>query len=165
MSDAKANENVELKKHLGLFGCVSLVVGSVIGSGIFISPKGVIAEAGSIGLSIIIWILCGILTIFGAESYSELGCMMPKAGGVYEYLRRTFGNLAGFLFIWSFAIISVPAVIGVASLTFSDYVFEIIYPNCKTPKAARILVAAMAIRKARFFSNSFYTIEKCENSL
>lgn len=70
---------VELKKNIGVFGGVSLIIGVIVGSGIFVSPKGVTQEVGSIGLSLVIWVVCGIISIFGAVTYSELGCMIPKA--------------------------------------------------------------------------------------
>jgi L-type amino acid transporter 5 len=72
---------VELKKNLGLSNCVSLLIGLIIGSGIFISPKGVIQETGSIGSALIVWVACGLFSIIGAISYTELGTMIPKAGG------------------------------------------------------------------------------------
>lgn len=80
---------VELKKNLGLGNCVSLLIGLIIGSGIFISPKGVIMETGSIGSALIIWVACGIFSIIGGISYTELGTMIPKAGGTAPIQQRT----------------------------------------------------------------------------
>lgn len=139
------NDRVELKRHIGLFGGVSLIINVIVGSGIFVSPKGVIQEVGSIGLSILIWILCGVISIFGAITYSELGCMIPKAGGEYEYLMTAFGNLLGFLFVWAQLIIVIPTANAVAALTFSDYLLQPIYPNCEIPHVARVCIAASAV--------------------
>ena len=102
------SDAIKLEKNIGVFGGVSLIIGVIVGSGIFVSPKGVIVEVGSVGLSLIIWIVCGVLSIFGAQTYAELGCMIPKAGGDYEYILAAFGNLYGFLFVWSQLIIIIP---------------------------------------------------------
>jgi len=118
------NNRIELKKNIGLFGGVSLIINIIVGSGIFVSPKGVIQEVGSIGLSILIWIICGLISIFGALTYTELGCMIPKAGGEYEYLMTAFGNLLGFLFVWAQLIIIIPTANAVAALTFADYLLQ-----------------------------------------
>ena len=109
--------------------------------------KGVIQEVGSIGLSIAIWIICGIISIFGALTYTELGCMIPKAGGEYEYLMTAFGNLLGFLFVWAQLVIIIPTANAVAALTFSDYLLQPFFPDCDIPNLARICVAASAVCK------------------
>ncbi|CAF1019586.1 unnamed protein product [Brachionus calyciflorus] len=138
-------EKVELKKSIGLFGGVSLIIGVIVGSGIFVSPKGVTQEVGSVGLSLIIWVICGILSIFGAQTYAELGCMIPKAGGDYEYIMAAFGSLYGFLFVWSQLIIIIPTANAVAALTFADYLLQPIFPDCEAPQISRILIAASAV--------------------
>ncbi|KAI0986589.1 hypothetical protein GJ496_007622 [Pomphorhynchus laevis] len=92
---------VKLKRNIGVWTGMSIVVGSMIGSGIFVSTKGVLLGAGSIGLSLIIWLVCGIVAILGSLVYVELGCMLPKAGGDYEYINQAFGSIPSFLFAWS----------------------------------------------------------------
>jgi L-type amino acid transporter 5 len=141
------NNRIELKKNIGLFGGVSLIINIIVGSGIFVSPKGVIQEVGSIGLSILIWIICGLISIFGALTYTELGCMIPKAGGEYEYLMTAFGNLLGFLFVWAQLIIIIPTANAVAALTFADYLLQPFFPDCVIPNIARICLAASAVCK------------------
>jgi len=138
-------QKVELKKHIGLFGGVSLIIGVIVGSGIFVSPKGVTQEVGSVGLSLIIWIICGVISIFGAQTYAELGCMIPKAGGDYEYIMAAFGSLYGFLFVWSQLIIIIPTANAVAALTFADYILQPIYNTCQAPLLVRTLIAASAV--------------------
>lgn len=144
MGEAEGGK-IELKKNLGLVDCVSLLIGLIIGTGIFISPKGVIQETGSVGSALLVWTACGVFSIFGAISYTEMGCMIPKAGGEYEYLGAAFGDLASFLFIWSFVIIVIPASFALTALTFADYALKPLYMDCDPPYHARLAFAALAI--------------------
>jgi amino acid transporter len=86
-----------------------------------------------------------VLSIFGAFAYAELGCMIPKAGGEYEYLMAAFGSLPGFLFIWTFLIIIIPASFALSAFIFADYVLQPFYPTCDPPIEARLLLAATSI--------------------
>ena len=71
--DARSNNNVAMERQLGLMDGIAMIVGSIVGSGIFISPKGVLQSTGSAGLSIIVWALCGLVSFVGAICYAELG--------------------------------------------------------------------------------------------
>lgn len=82
--------------------------------------------------------------------------MIPKAGGEYEYLMVSFGNLFGFLFIWTFIIIIIPASFALTALTFADYVLQPIYPSCEPPLTARLLLAASSIRKIKCLNTRFW---------
>lgn len=104
------------------------------------------------GLSLVIWIICGIISIFGAQTYAELGCMIPKAGGDYEYIMAAFGSLYGFLFVWSQLIIIIPTANAVAALTFADYILQPVFSTCQAPLLTRTLVAASAVRKCLYIS-------------
>lgn len=73
--------------------------------------------------------------------------MIPKAGGEYEYLMVSFGKLSGFLFIWTFIMIILPASFALTALTFANYILQPIYPDCDPPKSARLLFAAASICK------------------
>ena len=87
----------QLKKKLNLYGLTMIAVGSCIGSGIFRSPGEVALEVPNHSLILIVWALGGIIAMTGALTFSELGGMFPKAGGVYVYLREAYGDLVGFL--------------------------------------------------------------------
>ncbi|CAM4818882.1 unnamed protein product [Rotaria magnacalcarata] len=85
------NEKKTLKRHLGLFSGISFILGMIIGSGIFISPKGVLKETESIGLCLVVWVLCGLISILGALCYAEIGTVIPLSGSELAYMRE--GNV------------------------------------------------------------------------
>ncbi len=91
----------ELKRDLGLWAAIAMVVGTTIGSGIFLVPKAMIQEVGSPGMLFGVWIFAGILSLFGALTYAELAAAMPEAGGEYVYLREAYGPLFGFIYGWT----------------------------------------------------------------
>ena len=96
------NNPEDFKRELGLLDGTMLVVGSMIGSGIFIVSSDMVRQVGSAGWLIAIWGLTALLTIVAAVSYGELSAMFPKAGGQYVYLKEAYGKLIGFLYGWSF---------------------------------------------------------------
>jgi amino acid transporter len=100
---------------------------------------------------LLIWVFGGVFTTFGALSYAELGCLIPKTGGEYEYLKTAFSDVFGFIFVWAYTFIYNPAVAAFAALLFSDYALQSFFPNCVSPYYARICLAAAAICKTEFF--------------
>jgi basic amino acid/polyamine antiporter, APA family len=90
-----------LRRELGLAAAASIVVGTVIGSGIFLVPKTMILEVGSPSMLFLVWIFGGILSLAGALTYAELSAAMPEAGGEYVYLREAYGPFWGFLYGWT----------------------------------------------------------------
>uniref|UniRef100_A0A8C3B5Y9 Solute carrier family 7 member 10 n=1 Tax=Cairina moschata TaxID=8855 RepID=A0A8C3B5Y9_CAIMO len=131
---------VALQKEIGLGSACAIIIGNIIGSGIFISPKGVLEHTGSVGLALIIWVLGGGVAALGSLCYAELGVTIPKSGGDYSYVTEIFGGLAGFLLLWSAVLIMYPTSLAVIALTFSNYVLQPVFPNCIPPyNASRIL--------------------------
>lgn len=116
----------ELVKGLGLTSATTLVMGSMIGSGIFIVSAEIAREVNSPGLLIMAWAVTGFMTIVGALSYGELAAMMPRAGGQYIYLREALGPLWGFLYGWTLFLViqtGTIAAVGVAFGKFLGYFF------------------------------------------
>jgi APA family basic amino acid/polyamine antiporter len=119
----------ELKRELGLFDGTMLVVGSMIGSGIFIVSADITRSVGSAGWLIAVWLITGFMTLTAAVSYGELSAMFPKAGGQYVYLKEAYNKLIAFLYGWSFfAVIQTGtiAAVGVAFSKFAAYIFPVL---------------------------------------
>ncbi|XP_048826994.1 large neutral amino acids transporter small subunit 2-like isoform X2 [Brienomyrus brachyistius] len=136
---------VALKKEIGLVSACGIIVGNIIGSGIFVSPKGVLENASSVGLALIVWIVTGIITAIGALCYAELGVTIPKSGGDYSYVKDIFGGLAGFLRLWIAVLVIYPTNQAVIALTFSNYVLQPLFPTCFPPESGLRLLAAICL--------------------
>lgn len=95
------SEPFGLRRDLGLWGAAAIVVGTTIGSGIFLVPATMIRNVGSTRMLFAVWIVGGLLSLFGALSYAELAAALPEAGGEYVYLREAYGPLWGFLYGWT----------------------------------------------------------------
>lgn len=91
----------ELRRQLGMWSAASIVVGTVIGSGIFLVPKTMVQNTGSPEMVLLVWVFGGLLSLAGALTYAEMAAAMPEAGGEYVYLREAYGPFWGFLFGWT----------------------------------------------------------------
>ncbi len=110
-----------LVKSLGLLDCTMLIMGSMIGSAIFIAPSLMAGYMPSPGLILLLWLIGGVITVLGALSYGELAASMPKAGGQYVFLREAYNPLTGFMYGWSlFFVIQVGFIAGVG-VAFTKY--------------------------------------------
>src|SRR5215831_17128163 len=118
---AGATGTPELVKGLGLTSATTLVMGSMIGSGIFIVSADIARQVNSPGLLIMAWVVTGFLTIVGALSYGELAAMMPKAGGQYVYLRESLGSLWGFLYGWTLFLVIQTGTIAAVGVAFGKF--------------------------------------------
>ena len=93
-------KRLDLVRGLGAWAALAIVVGTMVGTGIFLKPSEMAAVGGSVSLVFSAWIAGGLLSLFGALSFAELGAALPEAGGQYAYLRRGLGPVWGFLFGW-----------------------------------------------------------------
>lgn len=138
---------IKLKKEIGLMSAVAIIVGVIVGSGIFISPKGVLMEAGSVGLSLSVWTMCGVISLVGALCYAELGTCILKSGADYAYIGEAFGHLPAFLYLWVALVIIIPTGNAITSLTFAKYILQPLFPDCDVPSTAASLLAALCVSK------------------
>ena len=117
------------EKSLSLFDSTTIIIGSMIGSGIFIVSAEIARQVQTPGMLLLAWVITGVITVFGALCYGELAAAMPKAGGQYIYIKEAFGPFYGFLYGWTlFAVIQTGtiAAVGVAFAKFTGVFFPVI---------------------------------------
>jgi len=126
--DIHSHQDKELVKALGLTSATMLVMGSMIGSGIFIVSAEIAREVNSPALLLGAWLVTGFMTIVGALSYGELAAMMPRAGGQYVYLREALGPLWGFLYGWTLFLVIQTGTIAAVGVAFGKFL-GIFFPS------------------------------------
>ena len=175
---ATPDQQPELLRDLRLSHAGAVVVGTIIGSGIFLVPREMMQAVGSAQLVYLAWVVGGILSFFGALTYAELGAMKPQAGGEYVYVRDAYGALLGFLYAWTWFLIAKPASIatittGLVRILGTFAMFSFFAEPCLTYPvtitygqlvaiAATILVSGlnyMGVRKAGEFQFLFTLIK------
>ncbi|KAI8504398.1 b(0,+)-type amino acid transporter 1 [Branchiostoma belcheri] len=144
--DSDHQGGVTMERKVGLISGVALIVGTMIGSGIFVSPKGVLRETGSVGPCLMIWLACGVLAMLGALAYAELGTAIPKSGAEYPYLWEAFGPIPAYLYSWTSVIVTRPSMLALISLSFADYATEPFYDvHCPAPDSVKKLLAVLLV--------------------
>jgi len=143
----------KLLRRLGLGSAIAVVMGSMIGSGIFRIPGAIAAYTGTVEAMMLVWVAGGLVTLCGALALAEVAVLFPKAGGIYVYLHEAYGRLTAFLFGWLILIIS-PALNAAVALVFGEYVGRLL---SLTPSGARlaavaaiVIVATSNYRSVRF---------------
>jgi APA family basic amino acid/polyamine antiporter len=143
-----------LRRTLGFSDLVMLTLGTVIGSGIFLVPGVVLRQTdGKLGVALVVWIVGGFVSFLGALTYAELGAVNPDAGGLYTYIRDSFGPLPAFLYGWASFLVIASGSIAALAVAFSNYLGQLIPIS---PSAARIVsvlmitvIAVVNVRGAR----------------
>lgn len=144
MADEKP-EALTVRREIGLFGGVALVSGSMIGSGIFMSPQFVLAYVGSPGASLVIWALSGLVAMCAALCYIELGTIIPESGGEFIYILRIYGSAPAFFAAYTFAILVKPMGMSATAFSIAKYATAPFYPDCHAPQLVVKCTAAAVI--------------------
>jgi APA family basic amino acid/polyamine antiporter len=153
-----------LRKELNLFDAVAVVVGTIIGSGIFLIPSSIAARLNSFGAVLFVWVIGGILTVFGALSLAELGSIYPGAGGLCTYLRHAYGPLPAFLYAWGLLLMIQSGCIAALAVAFGLFVGQILPLNPMEEKALSMMcilalttVSCIGIRGGKLVQNLIAT--------
>lgn len=117
-----------LKREMGLMSAINVIISVMIGSGIFVSPTAALKHSGSVGFCLVVWAVCGVISLMGALCFAELGTVVPRSGAEYAYLIEAFkktnkfwGPLPSFICAWVYVVVLRPAEIAVIILTFAEY--------------------------------------------
>lgn len=130
----------DLRRTLTLQDLIFIVVGTVIGSGIFLTPGAVVREAGSGGVALTAWVIGGVLSLLGALTFAELGAANPDSGGMYAYLKDAFGSLLAFLYGWTMFLVIGSGSLATLAAAFPRYV-SVFMPL--SPAASRFIAVLM----------------------
>ncbi|XP_047467654.1 b(0,+)-type amino acid transporter 1 isoform X1 [Mugil cephalus] len=141
----KEAEVLKMKREIGLIGGIAFISGTMIGSGIFMSPQFVLGYVGSPGASLVIWSLSGVIAMLAALSYTELGTIISESGGEFIYILRIYGSCPAFFAAFTFILVVKPSSIAAMAISIAKYAIAPFYPGCEPPQLAVKCVAAAAI--------------------
>ncbi len=130
-----------LRRTLGLKDLLLIVVGTVIGSGIFIVPATTLQQTGnSVTVALLVWLVAGVLSLLGALTYGEMGAANPDAGGLYVYIRDAFGELPAFLYGWTALLVIASGSVATLAVAFSAYLGQIVPISGTAAKVVAVLM-------------------------
>ena len=146
----ETEDKVQFKRQIKLINGIAIVVGTIIGSGIFVSPKGVYGSSNcSLVGSLVVWGLCGLFSMLGSLCYAEMGTTITRSGGDYAYIYEGFGPFFAYLNLWISIIVIRPTTQAIMALTFANYILGPFYPStepgCTAPDMAIRMLAAIAL--------------------
>src|SRR2546422_1711586 len=147
----------ELRRVLGLRDLVLIVVGTTIGSGIFLVPGAVLRQSGSdLGVALLVWVVGSVLALLGALTFGELGAMLPDAGGSYVYVREAFGPLPAFLLGWTLFLAISTGSTATLAVAFANYLGELapLGPVTRKLVGVAMIGAVAADRKSTRLNSS-----------
>ena len=140
---AMTSVTASLRRTLSLADLIFIVVGTVIGSGIFLTPGAVVRSAGSGGVALLAWIIGGVLSLLGALTFAELGAATPDSGGLYAYVRDAFGPLPAFLYGWTMFLVIGSGSLATLAAAFPRYVDEFVSLSPGAAAAISLLMIAV----------------------
>lgn len=166
-TQAPPSTSPELRRVLGLFSIIGIVVGAMIGSGIFINPAKVAKDVGTPAMMLAVWIVGGILSFFGALAIAELAAIYAQAGGIYIYLREAYGSAVAFLFGWTLFLVVESGTIATLAVGFSSkYLpYFVDLSGLQTKVVAVSLIAILAavnvfgVKKGAFLMNFLTSVK------
>ena len=138
---------VTLKRQLTLLHGIVIIVGGMIGSGIFVSPVGIIRRVLSPGLSLSVWAALGLINTGGALCYAELGTTFSASGGEFIYIKRGLGDVPAFFYLLINFFTNWAAGMVISSLVFATYILKPFYVSCDPPDPAIFLIGALVLSK------------------
>ncbi|KAL4234499.1 hypothetical protein ACF0H5_006144 [Mactra antiquata] len=138
-------EKVRMKKSLNLFNCVSILCSLTGHIAVFVAPTAILKYTGSIGLSIVIWVLGGLMNLFLALCFTEVAIMFPKAGGPYAWIKQEFGSFPGFMILWGYIVLITGPFWAFQSYCAALYILQPLFVGCNPPDSAVKLLATWII--------------------
>lgn len=144
---------IKLKRSLGVWNGIAIIIGVIVGSGIFVSPKGVLMNTGSVGASLVVWALSGLLALMGALCFAELGTSIAASGGEFTYINLAYGPMASYLYIWVVVLIIMPCTNAISALTFANYCLQPLFEANSTPPEESVRLLALAILMLLIYIN------------
>ncbi|XP_041376641.1 b(0,+)-type amino acid transporter 1-like [Gigantopelta aegis] len=142
---AKSQTDEPILKEIGILYGGSLIASTIIGPGIFTSPKGVLEGAGSVGLSLVIWAACGVFSTLAALCFTELRESVKKEGVEYAYISEAFGPVVTFVYSWMRIAAAEPVGTAVFCVAFADYFADALFEGCGPPETLRTILAITAL--------------------
>jgi len=143
MKPGETDTGGRLSRVLGMPDCALLVIGAIIGSGIFLTPSSIARATHNVDAMLLVWIVGGLLTLCGAISYAELGAAYPEAGGIYVFLAKSYGKMTAFLYGWCVFFVIVPGSIATLATAFGIYLSYLL--PLETWILKSIIVAVIAV--------------------
>src|SRR5918999_5992428 len=137
-TQAVAAADSQLNRAIGLGGATLLVIGSVIGSGIFLTTGIMLQQLPSTSLVLLAWIAGGLLAMSGGLTYAEMGSMFPRSGGLYVFLSEAYGGVVGFLFGWACLLVILTGSVATVAVGFAEY-FSYFFPALGTDRVLATL--------------------------
>ena len=149
MADKQPNNN--LKRSIGFGSAISIVIGTIIGSGLFFKQASVLDSAGSSTMAIIAWIFGGLITLTGGLTIVEIGAQMPYTGGLYVYIENLYGRICGFMAGWMQIIVYGPAIIASVAGFMSILMIHLMKNARKSPYFNAGMDRAKLTQQSAFF--------------